>query len=246
MNLEPGSRDYALMGACLRIVGNLFPVVGDESLFSAARCIETSKTLMDLLRTQGLPAFVMPVDIHVSNPAWYHAAQEGVPPDDRPGWSLGVIADADPRKNMNYETRGWNGHMLVRVGRRWIMDANSYQMHRPGKIHMPRCWQWPYPEEWRGVKGVSDWVTIFMRTLDTHFEDGQRIPKELAIIQVRQRPDNVVYMKSGAWNSPTTALVEMGQEILELLQAGSLPDVIVLNEYAVDVTTLKRRWEEQS
>lgn len=245
-----------MIGACLRAVANLFPITAPEpeNGHLVSRCVETSRVLVDLLRHYDLPAKPMPVDINICNPAWYRNLQAGVRNvEDMPeqAWSLGVNAEGRGPRSTEQRllpgSRGWDGHLLVQSGRRWMMDANAGQFNRPGRIRLMNSWLWPYPKDlWQ--RDATAWEFFGMGTPETDPNHP-----EYALIFVRNRPDNIGYQHGTAWDpAQSKDFTEQVIELIDSLIAGTLPDYIKIDrpalndEIAVDLTLIKQRWTEEA
>lgn len=240
LNLEPGGDAHQLMGGCLLVAANVFPLVAyeaTEDVYSEARCIQTSRALIDLLSHYKLPARPMPVDIVVSNILAKQHDHARTPRHLRPdnAWTVGVTSAKPARPG------GWNGHLLVNVAQRWMLDANAGQFSRPGLIRMPRTWKWPYPDGWtRRTEG--EWTQFGMSGDGATPNDH-----DYAVIDLAQQPGNLGYQSGSAYDPTPDAYLEPLIVIVDHLRAGTLPPKLVLTaggeQVGVDTRALLARWE---
>ena len=185
-----------------------------RSYFGSDSCINSTRVLLEICRAYGLAADGFPVRTQVFSRAFMQRAhREGRLPEDhelrswcaQPGvWSVG-IGYGTPEMDA---TR-WPGHLVLRAGRSYLIDATISQASRPARgIAMPDMLVIDAvpPEFWRG-HGIV--------TADT--PDGSWL---------RYEPDlgNTYYLHSPGWALRPGVEAAAYQEILLLLQtSGGLP-----------------------
>jgi hypothetical protein len=234
LNLEPGSPVYRLIRTASLLVGELHPFLRgglDGTPHRAARCIASSRALITLLKRFDIPAKPMPVDVEVYNSVAFEWKQQGAPyPSPRGARSVAINPDE------GVAGKGWNGHLIVRVAKRWMIDANPQQFERDGSdggglLHMPTVWMWDYPERW--TPKTHDQTTAF--GMASKLAPHPRHPG-YPYIEIRQRPDNVRYTTAPDWLDPVVGLDVM-EEALRSISAGhAMPDLSISEEGVGDIT----------
>lgn len=121
------------------------PVFFEREGYRADTCILQTRVALHVLASLGVPAMAQAMKLVAMNAKYaellVHTKGEPLPEEQRAAakasgaWAVTVGYGAEPGQRPGYD-----GHVVVIVKRRWLLDLTSGQAARPAKgIHVPRA-----------------------------------------------------------------------------------------------------------
>jgi hypothetical protein len=108
----------------------------------ARSCIASTRVGHDVLAYFGVPAAPTAVVVSAWNQTAWAAVERGETPDfeHTDAWSAGVAGTS----GVNRATQRWDGHLVLVVADRVLVDLTVGQLHRPERgIELPEAGWWP-------------------------------------------------------------------------------------------------------
>ena len=181
-------------------------------------CILASRLGIEALRVEGLRARAVPVILTVGNPTYMDLlvrADPGTADEWRDAGAWGIELGRENPSNLP----GWNGHLVVVVQDRYLLDLTAHQISRPQK----------------GIVGKAFWIEArdFARGEPCALEAGDG-----CTWLYRHDPENREYLRLPAWSGFRIAR-RAGCVISE--RSAPLPGGMISPEVRVPLLGARRR-----
>lgn len=132
----------------LRRVADVAPPILSAA-FRNDCCIAATGIAYDVFRHFGIASRALPVRFLVANARFIELVDRGEEPlADPTSWAIGVTGSGRRQRRATGE-HAWDGHLVLVVERRWLLDLTLGQARRPAKgILLPDVFVGTVPPGW--------------------------------------------------------------------------------------------------